>query len=150
MSYKEEGLLTSRIDETTLSPQGIDSVGGRQSIANMWEWRNWHTRWSQTPLFTSSSLVSHTLLWWNGRHTGFKIRCGKPRDSSSLLGSTNYMQVWRKCSTILEQKRRRGVIPVRPANLSVGADPTACTKGVIFKQFPYSLSKLKKLFDSSE
>lgn len=29
------------------------------------------------------------------------------------------------------KKRRRGVIPVRPANLSVGADPTACTNGFI-------------------
>lgn len=73
-----EGHAAPRTDGATLSPQGIGSVGDRQSIVDMWEWRNWHTRWSQTPLFTSSTLVSHTLLWWNGRHTGFKIRWGNP------------------------------------------------------------------------
>lgn len=44
---------------------------------------------SKTVGYGFKSRFPHQPVWWNGRHTGFKIRWGKPRNSSSLFTGTN-------------------------------------------------------------
>lgn len=62
---------------------------------------------SKTVGYGFKSRFPHQPVWWNGRHTGFKIRWGKPRNSSSLFTGTKQQatQSERRCSHNVSNRR---------------------------------------------
>lgn len=62
---------------------------------------------SKTVDYGFESRFPHQPVWWNGRHTGFKIRWGKPRNSSSLFTGTKQQatQSERRCSHNVSNRR---------------------------------------------